>query len=219
MTSTARLFSGPWQSSGPKVCLILQRFSLKISSLSFLARIFLFIFNFIKKTEKKIIKTETNFFYNFSFNDDRGLKGRRVKRTDRFYLASMATEPDDPGRSATPSDNESKTSNDTVVARKVPNNKEWVASLSKKEKEYFEANLKSSEELEDLEVRCTSCWEQVNHKVEVSQRANCPKCLPVHCVTLHAFFSCSGRCGPSPHLGRTHLQEVPQVLRQWHLEP
>ena len=54
-----------------------------------------------------------------------------------------------------------------VIETKILNDKEWVESLDPKERQLFESNLVSFEELEDKKVVCTSCFTQGNHKQKV----------------------------------------------------
>ena len=54
-----------------------------------------------------------------------------------------------------------------VIETKILNDKEWIESLDPKERQEFESNLVSFEELEDKKVVCTSCFTQGNHKQKV----------------------------------------------------
>ena len=54
-----------------------------------------------------------------------------------------------------------------VIETKILNDKEWIESLDSKERQSFESNLVSFEELEDKKVVCTSCFTQGNHKQKV----------------------------------------------------
>jgi hypothetical protein len=45
-----------------------------------------------------------------------------------------------------------------------------VQQLPEEDLKWFKAHAKSVDELEDLKVQCTACWEQVNHKVEVGKQ-------------------------------------------------
>ena len=46
----------------------------------------------------------------------------------------------------------------------------WLLSLPASEREWMEKHKRTPQEVDEMEVRCTACREQVNHKVEVRHR-------------------------------------------------
>ena len=68
------------------------------------------------------------------------------------------------GEDDTPVSNVPKVATNRKIIKK---DEDWIKALSKEELKYFEKNKKSIEELEDVEIRCTACFKQVNHKLQV----------------------------------------------------
>ena len=47
--------------------------------------------------------------------------------------------------------------------KRIPSDKEWLAKLDEKTIKIYKKHLKSQAEVADLNLKCTSCFEQINH--------------------------------------------------------
>ena len=61
---------------------------------------------------------------------------------------------------------------EVICKKNVPNDKAWLSSLDDETLKIFKRNQKSQYEVEDLSLKCTSCYQQINPKQRVSQFFN-----------------------------------------------
>ena len=74
-----------------------------------------------------------------------------------------------------------------VKRTRVLKDKEWIESIDDQERSYFDDNRVAKEVLEDLEVKCTACFNQVNHKAR-GLIARHPILGVVTCKACRNFF-------------------------------
>ena len=96
-----------------------------------------------------------------------------------------------------------------VIETKIPSDERWIKSLDTKEKAYFDSNLISLEELEDLKVVCSACFKQGNHKQRV-RKCHFFNFYQAHLLsTLIDFaFPFSGILCKASHPWRGRLQKL-----------
>lgn len=52
--------------------------------------------------------------------------------------------------------------------KKIPSDREWLDNLDQESLKVLKKNTKSPREVEDLSLKCTSCYQQINHLLPVS---------------------------------------------------